>query len=167
MEFFTFYTGASMVTFVPLLIHCYFNLLYRYGRPKRDISTIIHILNDLLCAAPPVALAQVIYSNKICYKLPNQIYWFSTHSVLFYFCFRRNLATRAYRKNQTNVWGAVNHRVRTDNATVTCRRHPPRLSSLARANSKPVSVDLSLNSARHVWAKPAARYARNVIQPRP
>ena len=22
------------------------------GRPKRDISTIIHILNDLLCAAP-------------------------------------------------------------------------------------------------------------------
>ncbi|CAH0626796.1 unnamed protein product [Chrysodeixis includens] len=30
----------------------------RYGRPKRDISTIIHILNDLLCAAPPIALAQ-------------------------------------------------------------------------------------------------------------
>ncbi|XP_013201117.2 midnolin homolog [Amyelois transitella] len=30
----------------------------RYGRPKRDISTIIHILNDLLCAAPPLALAQ-------------------------------------------------------------------------------------------------------------
>ncbi|PZC70681.1 hypothetical protein B5X24_HaOG215083 [Helicoverpa armigera] len=29
----------------------------RYGRPKRDISTIIHILNDLLCAAPPIALA--------------------------------------------------------------------------------------------------------------
>ncbi|XP_054275637.1 midnolin homolog [Macrosteles quadrilineatus] len=24
----------------------------RYGRPKRDISTIIHILNDLLCATP-------------------------------------------------------------------------------------------------------------------
>lgn len=22
------------------------------GRPKRDISTIIHILNDLLCASP-------------------------------------------------------------------------------------------------------------------
>ncbi|XP_059052382.1 midnolin homolog [Achroia grisella] len=30
----------------------------RYGRPKRDISTIIHILNDLLCAAPPIALSQ-------------------------------------------------------------------------------------------------------------
>ncbi|XP_041976653.1 midnolin homolog [Aricia agestis] len=30
----------------------------RYGRPKRDISTIIHILNDLLCAAPPIAIAQ-------------------------------------------------------------------------------------------------------------
>lgn len=30
----------------------------RYGRPKRDISTIIHILNDLLCAAPPIALVQ-------------------------------------------------------------------------------------------------------------
>ncbi|XP_075970909.1 ubiquitin-like domain-containing protein stuxnet [Anticarsia gemmatalis] len=30
----------------------------RYGRPKRDISTIIHILNDLLCAAPPIALGQ-------------------------------------------------------------------------------------------------------------
>ncbi|OWR51573.1 hypothetical protein KGM_210050 [Danaus plexippus plexippus] len=30
----------------------------RYGRPKRDISTIIHILNDLLCATPPIALAQ-------------------------------------------------------------------------------------------------------------
>ncbi|KAL0891874.1 hypothetical protein ABMA27_015131 [Loxostege sticticalis] len=30
----------------------------RYGRPKRDISTIIHILNDLLCATPPLALAQ-------------------------------------------------------------------------------------------------------------
>lgn len=30
----------------------------RYGRPKRDISTIIHILNDLLCASPPIALAQ-------------------------------------------------------------------------------------------------------------
>ncbi|CAH0407920.1 unnamed protein product [Chilo suppressalis] len=29
----------------------------RYGRPKRDISTIIHILNDLLCATPPIALA--------------------------------------------------------------------------------------------------------------
>ncbi|CAG4941222.1 unnamed protein product [Parnassius apollo] len=26
----------------------------RYGRPKRDISTIIHILNDLLCASPPI-----------------------------------------------------------------------------------------------------------------
>ncbi|CAG4976629.1 unnamed protein product [Colias eurytheme] len=26
----------------------------RYGRPKRDISTIIHILNDLLCATPPL-----------------------------------------------------------------------------------------------------------------
>lgn len=26
---------------------------YRFGRPKRDISTIIHILNDLLCATPP------------------------------------------------------------------------------------------------------------------
>lgn len=24
----------------------------RHGRPKRDISTIIHILNDLLCATP-------------------------------------------------------------------------------------------------------------------
>ena len=24
----------------------------RFGRPKRDISTIIHILNDLLCATP-------------------------------------------------------------------------------------------------------------------
>ena len=24
----------------------------RQGRPKRDISTIIHILNDLLCATP-------------------------------------------------------------------------------------------------------------------
>lgn len=24
------------------------------GRPRRDISTIVHILNDLLCAAPPV-----------------------------------------------------------------------------------------------------------------
>ncbi|KAJ8731776.1 hypothetical protein PYW08_014506 [Mythimna loreyi] len=30
----------------------------RYGRPKRDISTIIHILNDLLCAAPPMAISQ-------------------------------------------------------------------------------------------------------------
>ncbi|XP_045446068.1 midnolin homolog [Melitaea cinxia] len=30
----------------------------RYGRPKRDISTIIHILNDLLCAAPPIPLPQ-------------------------------------------------------------------------------------------------------------
>lgn len=30
----------------------------RYGRPKRDISTIIHILNDLLCAAPPITIAQ-------------------------------------------------------------------------------------------------------------
>lgn len=30
----------------------------RYGRPKRDISTIIHILNDLLCATPPIALSQ-------------------------------------------------------------------------------------------------------------
>ncbi|KAJ2946881.1 hypothetical protein O0L34_g16214 [Tuta absoluta] len=30
----------------------------RYGRPKRDISTIIHILNDLLCASPPLTLAQ-------------------------------------------------------------------------------------------------------------
>ncbi|XP_045764174.1 midnolin homolog [Maniola jurtina] len=29
----------------------------RYGRPKRDISTIIHILNDLLCAAPPIAIS--------------------------------------------------------------------------------------------------------------
>ncbi|XP_068630387.1 midnolin homolog isoform X2 [Battus philenor] len=27
----------------------------RYGRPKRDISTIIHILNDLLCASPPIS----------------------------------------------------------------------------------------------------------------
>lgn len=44
---------------VPLLDY-YFYLRYRYGRPKRDISTIIHILNDLLCAAPPIALAQVI-----------------------------------------------------------------------------------------------------------
>jgi hypothetical protein len=24
----------------------------KFGRPKRDISTIIHILNDLLCATP-------------------------------------------------------------------------------------------------------------------
>ncbi|KAG6461887.1 hypothetical protein O3G_MSEX012920 [Manduca sexta] len=30
----------------------------RYGRPKRDISTIIHILNDLLCATPQIALSQ-------------------------------------------------------------------------------------------------------------
>ncbi|XP_023936901.2 midnolin homolog [Bicyclus anynana] len=30
----------------------------RFGRPKRDISTIIHILNDLLCAAPPIAISQ-------------------------------------------------------------------------------------------------------------
>ena len=33
----------------------------RFGRPKRDISTIIHILNDLLCATPQyraVSLAQ-------------------------------------------------------------------------------------------------------------
>ncbi|CAH2236182.1 midnolin homolog [Pararge aegeria] len=29
----------------------------RFGRPKRDISTIIHILNDLLCAAPPIAIS--------------------------------------------------------------------------------------------------------------
>lgn len=31
------------------MISCFF----RFGRPKRDISTIIHILNDLLCATPP------------------------------------------------------------------------------------------------------------------
>ncbi|GBP10402.1 Midnolin homolog [Eumeta japonica] len=30
----------------------------RFGRPKRDISTIIHILNDLLCAHPPITLSQ-------------------------------------------------------------------------------------------------------------
>lgn len=28
-------------------------MFLRFGRPKRDISTIIHILNDLLCATPP------------------------------------------------------------------------------------------------------------------
>ncbi|KAL1116825.1 hypothetical protein AAG570_005295 [Ranatra chinensis] len=35
----------------------------RFGRPKRDISTIIHILNDLLCATPQyraVSLAQEV-----------------------------------------------------------------------------------------------------------
>ncbi|KAI5644036.1 ubiquitin family domain-containing protein [Phthorimaea operculella] len=36
----------------------------RYGRPKRDISTIIHILNDLLCASPPITLAQKESSTR-------------------------------------------------------------------------------------------------------
>ncbi|XP_050676199.1 midnolin homolog [Leptidea sinapis] len=31
----------------------------RFGRPKRDISTIIHILNDLLCATPPLIPKEV------------------------------------------------------------------------------------------------------------
>lgn len=34
-------------------IQAYILFFFRFGRPKRDISTIIHILNDLLCATPP------------------------------------------------------------------------------------------------------------------
>ncbi|XP_072940555.1 uncharacterized protein stx isoform X2 [Epargyreus clarus] len=37
----------------------------RYGRPKRDISTIIHILNDLLCATPAMALQETEHSCSI------------------------------------------------------------------------------------------------------
>ncbi|CAB3243424.1 unnamed protein product [Arctia plantaginis] len=44
----------------------------RYGRPKRDISTIIHILNDLLCAAPPIALAQKDPSHSCISEEPNK-----------------------------------------------------------------------------------------------
>lgn len=44
----------------------------RYGRPKRDISTIIHILNDLLCAAPPMALAQKD-SNHSCGTIVEEV----------------------------------------------------------------------------------------------
>ena len=39
------YTGTFSGTLNPALQD-------RHGRPKRDISTIIHILNDLLCATP-------------------------------------------------------------------------------------------------------------------
>uniref|UniRef100_A0A1B6DQN3 Ubiquitin-like domain-containing protein n=1 Tax=Clastoptera arizonana TaxID=38151 RepID=A0A1B6DQN3_9HEMI len=35
----------------------------RFGRPKRDISTIIHILNDLLCATPQYRSARGGLSN--------------------------------------------------------------------------------------------------------
>ncbi|KPJ18352.1 Midnolin-A [Papilio machaon] len=38
----------------------------RYGRPKRDISTIIHILNDLLCASPPISTLAQKESKHIC-----------------------------------------------------------------------------------------------------
>ena len=31
----------------------------RFGRPKIDISTIIHILNDLLCATPQYRAAAI------------------------------------------------------------------------------------------------------------
>ncbi|KAK9500155.1 hypothetical protein O3M35_001469 [Rhynocoris fuscipes] len=36
----------------------------RFGRPKRDISTIIHILNDLLCATPQYRAAAQEVQNK-------------------------------------------------------------------------------------------------------
>lgn len=38
----------------------------RNGRPKRDISTIIHILNDLLCAAPPSIAISAKESKHSC-----------------------------------------------------------------------------------------------------
>ncbi|XP_046743592.1 midnolin homolog isoform X2 [Diprion similis] len=36
----------------------------RYGRPKRDISTIIHILNDLLCATPAAAAGHYRHHHR-------------------------------------------------------------------------------------------------------
>ncbi|CAH3986700.1 midnolin homolog [Pieris brassicae] len=45
----------------------------RYGRPKRDISTIIHILNDLLCATPPLGQRDLKHScsGQLDDKCPN------------------------------------------------------------------------------------------------
>lgn len=38
----------------------------RFGRPKRDISTIIHILNDLLCATPQYRAAARSGTPAVC-----------------------------------------------------------------------------------------------------
>lgn len=36
----------------------------RHGRPKRDISTIIHILNDLLCATPAASTSHYRHHHR-------------------------------------------------------------------------------------------------------
>ena len=48
------YTGTFSGTLNPALQD-------RHGRPKRDISTIIHILNDLLCATPATTAGHYRY----------------------------------------------------------------------------------------------------------
>lgn len=48
------YTGTFSGTLNPALQD-------RHGRPKRDISTIIHILNDLLCATPATTAGNFRY----------------------------------------------------------------------------------------------------------
>lgn len=53
------YTGTFSGTLNP-------SLQDGHGRPKKDISTIVHILNDLLCASPPLSLVrkEKIYYGK-------------------------------------------------------------------------------------------------------
>lgn len=51
------YTGTFSGTLNPALQD-------KHGRPKRDISTIIHILNDLLCATPASSNSYYRYDNK-------------------------------------------------------------------------------------------------------
>lgn len=43
----------------------------RHGRPKRDISTIIHILNDLLCATPAATAGHYRHHHRRQQQLPS------------------------------------------------------------------------------------------------
>lgn len=58
----------------------------RYGRPKRDISTIIHILNDLLCATPQYRSCRGSVSTSVTpdKPLPTQTSSTQTHGKYLY-----------------------------------------------------------------------------------